>query len=315
MAWCVPLRAVQIVLLYVPLVVRGGDSAQRAGPRDGDTWVTAGVLPTPWRAFRADTNAVGDLRAEALAGRLLVNWKPADTGVMGAALFASTDYPGHWPARDWKSVVIRRRGDAWQADVPVESLDVPLAYFLVATNSAGVVVSPVRLCRPRALGLEEPTRYFWPFLEGFEQGLESWRSFSEAPLGTSRAAKNGRASLRVTVAPGKESALVGTTRVRGWLLEERAVRGIAIWLRSDRAGRARFSFLSHAFTTNQLVAEFPRTVPVGNAWQKAELHFDTLSAFKPAELDLVTIEFHGAAGTEFLLDDLSLLGRWRLDLE
>ena len=71
----------------------------------------------------------------------------------------------------------------------------------------------VRYVGPRAAGLEEATRVFWPFLDGFEEQLEGWRLAEKdgafTPLQKGTPPKNGKAALlaylqqlRVTPAPG-----------------------------------------------------------------------------------------------------------------
>jgi hypothetical protein len=174
----------------------------------------------------------------------------------------------------------------------------------------------MRLARPRALGLEEPTRIFWPFLEGFEEGLESWRLLSggAAELKTGTPVKNGKAALVAAVPAGKKSVAVATTRVRGWFAEEHGARGLSVWLRArEGTGHARFTLMAQAFTTNQVVAVRAGDVPLTAQWQRVELPFSSFPKIPRLGLDLFTIEFIADGPREFLVDDLQLLGRWPVD--
>ena len=67
---------------------------------------------------------------------------------------------------------------------------------------------------PLALGLKEPTRFFWPFIEGFELDLDGWRVGEGADVRTDSSAKNGRAALIARVPADRHATTVTTTPVR-----------------------------------------------------------------------------------------------------
>jgi hypothetical protein len=120
----------------------------------------------------------------------------------------------------------------------------------------------------------------------------------------------------VQVPAGRRSASVQTTRLRGWLVGEQGAEGIGVWLRTrSGTGRAVFTLAGNAFSTNQFLSRRSEPVMVSTNWSKARLTFDSFPKAPLAELDLFTIEFAAEPGTELLIDDLHLLGRWREDFE
>jgi len=74
------------------------------------------------------------------------------------------------------------RGGIWDARLAITELDVPVVYFVEERQKGRTNVSAMRACHPQAAGLEMPSRMFWPFIEGFEEGLESWQ-LHRAPKG------------------------------------------------------------------------------------------------------------------------------------
>ncbi len=174
-----------------------------------------------------------------------------------------------------------------------------------------MTASPMRIASARALGLEQPTRIFWPFLEGFEQGLQGWRIIDGPELHTGLPPKNGRAALAIRVPDSKRSVTVVTTRLRGWFLEEHGATGIALWLRTRTGSAAAvFTVFANAFSTNQIVARRAAPTVITDRWTNVELPFQSFPRFPIGEVDLFSIELTGQPGTEFLLDDVELLGRW-----
>ena len=291
-------------------------------PPPADAWLTNAVPASEFfLPARGQTNGFETLRAEAIAEQLRISWSPttAETNTP-VTVFVSVDEPGHWRVRDWRPFPMTWRGANWEATVPVEQLDVPLVYFVEDAGRTRTNVSALRLCRPRGTGLEAPSRLFWPFLEGFELGAASWRLVRTgpevAPPRIVSAARTGHAALAVSIPPGQRSVTLATTRVRGWQLEQSGATGVRVWLRAPAgAGRANFTLHADAFTTNQVLGLFPAPVTLGSEWQPAELPFSALPKFPFERVDWLTIEFVGASGQEFLLDDLQLLGRWKLELE
>lgn len=255
---------VVLVTTLATMLFRMPVGAQTAPP-PADEWITSTVwYPTPFRADQVRSNAFNTfagLQAEVAMGQLKIRCPtaafPDQTNVQ---LHVSVDAAGHWPARDWRTQPMSRHEVVWEAVVPVFDLDLPLAYFVTAPQAPVPGVSPMRLLQPRALGLTQPTRLFWSFLEGFEEGLESWRVLAPegAQLHTDSTARMGRAAMAVTLPEGKHSVTVGTTRLRPWHLWKFNCCGLRVWLRTrEGAGRARFSLLTNAYTTNQAVAVFP----------------------------------------------------------
>lgn len=296
--------------------------AGQSGPAEtsgGDAWLLPpGVYPPGLLPALVQSNLFAGLRAEAVAGRIQVVWMPnSSSAPTQVVLRASTSGPGHWPARDWRSYPMSLHGTQWSASLPVEDIDEPILYFVRSAGAGGAALSPIRILSPGAAGLDAPTP-FWPFLEGFEGGLESWRLFSDneilPPLEISPSAKSGRASLRVRVPAGRRSVTLATTRLRGWSLERRQATGVCLWLRTaEGSGRARFSMLAHAFTTNQTSRVWPTDVALDDRWRRVDLYFAEVPPGPLRAIDLFCIECIADGEREFLLDDLQLLGPWNLD--
>jgi hypothetical protein len=302
------LIAATIVLLQT-VIVRARDAQPGS-----DTWLTnAPALPEPHAATANDTNRFANLKTEAVAGKLLVRWETGEQ-FSEARIIASADAPGHWPARDWRTFPMRRTPTGWLTEVPADSLDVPLIYFAVTADHGRAVASPMRMAQPRALGLEEPTRLFWPFIEGFEQGTEGWRPVGGPALRRDVEAKSGRASLAIRVPKERRTATLVTTRLRGWFLEEHGATGITLWLRMKAGtGTARFALFANAFSTNQVIARRTEAVKLTEKWTQAVLLFGSFPKLPLGDVDLFSVEFTGEPGTELLIDDVRLLGRWPLD--
>lgn len=207
-----------------------------------------------------------------------------------------------------------RYGEEFKATVPLESVQVPLVYFVEVRNASTTNVSPMRSVLPRAIGIEQPAKIFWPFLDGFEIGTESWRSLSGGRLSTSMEAKNGKAALSIRIPDDRVSMAVATTRLRGWFAQEHQARGFGFWARTKTGeGEVRCSLLANAFTTNQIIVAQTAATKLTSAWKRVEVPFSDFPRFPIGDLDLVSFEFSGAHGREFLLDDFFLLGRWRFE--
>lgn len=300
--------ALMLLILPAPAVFARGPLA------GADQWLTneAAMFPENFTNATVSTNHFATLHAEVVADLLQVTCA-AGENVSDMRLVASADAPGHWPARDWHTRAMSRRGATWVAALPVDSLDVPQIYFVVAREQGKPVVSPLRILEPRALGLERPTRLFWAFIEGFEQDLESWQVTDPAAgIRTDGRAKNGRAALVLRVPAGARSVSVQTTKLRGWFLQEHGATGLGLWLRvKSGTGRTAFSLTTQAFSTNRVVARRTEVLSVSTNWMKAVLPFDSFPKFPVGDVDLFSIEFAAEPGTELLLDDVHLLGRWR----
>ncbi len=286
----------------------------------GDEWVPGrGVFPAYILTNQVKTNGFESLHAEVVAERLSVLWTgTADTN-LSVSLLASEDKPGHWPARDWHAYAMIRAGESWVGALPVEDLDIPLVYFVWSSGAGATNVSPMRVCSPRDAGLETPTRIFWPFLEGFEEGTESWTLLDPDPdtpaLGVSAISKSGKAALLVGRSPEqKRSTTVGTTRLRGPKIVSVGATGVTLWMRTVQgAGRARFTLYANAFGTNQVAATLPKDTPLTSKWRKVDLLFESFEKVPVAGVDYLAIELIADDATGFLLDDMQLLGPWATD--
>jgi hypothetical protein len=267
------------------------------------------------------SNLFSDLHAEVVAEKLVVFWTPDAAAPTGSVVVhASAADLAHWPTRDWRSYPMTRIDMRWQTALPVEDPDVPLVYFVAAAGSGVTNGSATRGVLPRAAGLEEPTRPFWPFLEGFEQGCDSWRVVSggsrSASLRTNSAARTGNFALSVTIPAGQRSVTVATTRLRGWQARAEDATGLRVWLKTrEGTGRARCSLLANAGATNQSIAPWPNDLTLTDRWRKLELSFNALPGLPLGAVDLFAIEFIADGPREFLIDDLQLLGPWKTDVE
>ena len=295
--------------------------AQIPKPR-ADQWLSGAYeYPVAAGGKVGSTTGFEAIETDAVAGRLKVYWNSgAATGSGGVTLFASAETAGHWPARDWRQYPMSLRAGRWEASVPVESVDIPMIFFLRVGEGAGARLSAMRSCVPRAAGLEEPSRIFWPYLEGFEDGSTSWRSFGASvgavPFEIDPLAKQGKASLRVTVPGAGRSVGVATTRVRGWQIVERSATGLRLWMRTrSGAGRVRFTLFANAGGPLEVVMAYDREVTLSDRWQKVDLAFGRFGKGPLAEVDLLALEFSADGAREFLVDELQLLGPWKLEVE
>ena len=284
-----------------------------------DAWVAGAVVfPRGLATNALQPDAFAALRTEHLAEQLKVRWHPASPPAQPRVLLHfSADAPGHWPARDWRTLPLTQRGMVWEATLPVEELDVPLVYFVSDGSPTPALLSPMRVVSPRLAGMEKPSRIFWPFLDGFEEGVASWE-LSSAPatipqLKTSQDAHDGNAALSVTLPAGQRSVTVSTTRVRGWHYSLQLATGLRVWLRAPGgSGRARFTLHANAGTTNAVAVVSTIEAVLDDKWRKVDLSFSSFPNFPVVSTDLFSIEFSGEGSREFLVDDLRLLGRWKL---
>jgi len=281
-----------------------------------DRWLEGeAAFPGDFARARPNLSAFSSLQAEILVGKLKLYWTPAsmDTNAQVTAL-ASFDAPGHWPARDWRRFLMQPRGTRWEGSLPVEHTGVPVVYFVEARRAQATDVSPLRVCRPDALGLEAPSRVPWPFLEGFEQGAESWRLEGDEtllpPLEVRAPGHDSNHALTVRLPPGKHSITITTTRPRGWQILQHSALGLRLWLRATPAtGRARFTIFANARTETQTSVVFPEEPALEGDWREVELLFDPLSRLPLAETDLLAIEFIGVGPAEFQVDNLEWITR------
>lgn len=282
-----------------------------------DAWLEGSFLYPRWLATNAlRGDAFSGLRVEHLAEQLKVRWQPtASEGRPRVVLHYSADAPGHWPARDWRTLPMVQRGAVWEATLPVDDLDVPLVYFVSDGSAAPALLSPMRVAAPRLLGMEKPSRIFWPFLDGFEEGVAGWEliSVGGAPLKVSASAHDGNAALSVTLPAGQRSVTVSTTRVRGWHYSHQLATGLRVWLRAPGGtGIVRFALHAQSGTTNAVVVGSTVEAPVDDRWRAVDLSFTSFPNFPVVGTDRFSLQFSGEGPAELLVDDLRLLGRWRL---
>ncbi len=288
-----------------------------------DVWVTNQIaFPRQVSTQLVQAAEFKNLHAETSLDRyLLVLWGPEhlDTNAV-VTLEASAGELSHRLVRDWRAHPMHLSGTNWAARPPVDGLYVPVVYFIRAVSGGVTNISPMRACDPAAAGLVAPSRPFWPFLEGFEQGTESWQRLPDqsenAPMETDPTAKSGLHSLKVSLPPDQHSVSVATARIHGWQLVEQQARGVGLWLRTKSGiGKARFALHANAFETNHLTCVSSVEADLTDHWQKVLLPLSTFSNLPVAEVDWFTIEFMGAGPTDFLVDDVQLLGLWKLEGE
>ncbi len=289
------------------------------GKQLADAWVSEAVqFPRGIATNGLNREMFRALAAEHLAEQLKVRWQPTPPPAQPKlTLHFSADAPGHWPARDWRSVPFIQRGAVWEAALPVDDLDVPLVYFVSDGLPVPALLSPMRVVSPRLVGMEKASRVFWPFLDGFEDGAAGWELASSAtaagPLKTSPAAHDGKAALSITLPAGERAVSIGTARVRGWHYSHQLASGLRIWLRAPGGnGKARFYLHAGHGTANVLVSASTIEAELDDKWRKVDLSFSSFPNFQPVGTDWFRIEFSGEGPREFLVDDVRLLGRWRL---
>lgn len=285
-----------------------------------DTWVVGRAqFPRGLVTNAVNVEAFRSLAAEHLAEQLRVRWQPPVSPASARlVLHFSGDAPGHWPARDWRVLPFAQRGAVWEATLPVDDLDVPVVYFVSDGSPVPAVLSPMRVVSPRLVGMEKPSRVFWPFLDGFEEGVSGWELPTAAGAGAppprlSPAAHDGKAALSVTLPAGQRSVTVGTARVRGWHYSHQLATGLRVWLRAPGgAGRARFTLHAGYGTTNAVAAVSTIEATLDDQWRKVDLSFSSFPNFQAVGTDWFSIELSGESPREFLVDDVRLLGRWKL---
>jgi hypothetical protein len=297
-------------------------ASQTNPPPPADVWVTNHVqLPAGLNTNLVLRTGFETLQAEVNVGRLKILWSPRPLNTNASVtLVASADDLSHRRVRDWSFYPMNLQGNHWAARLPVDDVDVPVVYLLRTIYAGETNLSPMRVCFPRMAGLEEPSRIFWPFLEGFEMGAESWSLLASqaepASLTIDPTAKNGHAALRVSLPAGKRSVTVATTRVRGWQIQQNLATGLRLWLRTrEGTGRVRFTLFANAFEPNQMFSMSSIESKLDHQWKKIELPFASFPKLPLGGVDWFTIEFIGTGPREFLIDDLQLLGRWKIEME
>ena len=279
----------------------------------------SGTYPKAVDRGEVDSKLFPELKVEGIAGKLKFSFESAGLEAGAAVrLWTSADEPGHWPARHWVAIPMKPAGRDRVAKLPIDALDIPVVYFVEALTAGVSRLSPLRICEPRELGLEKPSRPFWSFLDGFETGLAGWRSLSGevsgAALETVEEPMNGRRSLRARIPDNKASISIGTTAVREWHARLMGASGVRFHARTvSGAGRIRLTALAHAFSGQQQVSEMRQTIRIGTEWKQIDVFFREFPGLNLKQIDLLAFEFIGEPEAEFLMDDLRLLGNWASD--
>jgi hypothetical protein len=224
------------------------------------------------------------------------------------------------------------RGTNWEATLPVDDLFEPVIYFTQMNDGAphaangtekpgrggSESISPMRITIPVLLGMEMPSHPFYPFIEGFEEGLHRWEIIGATPAGSELQIvplpHQGKAALQVRIPGPGDSLTIATTRIRGRQFVDHYATGIQLWLRArEGSGRVHFTLFANAHGTNQIsvTANLPDPV-IGIQWRKFELPLESFPGVPMQDIDWFAIELIGTPDATFLLDDLSLMGPWTL---
>ncbi len=304
------------ILVLIGILLAPAAFAAETNSFPGDGWITNRItLPRIIGTNRVNFADFARLHAREAGGRLKIRW-PGDTNATDVTAWISLEPLGHWKSRDWRPRKMALGELGWEANVPVEDLDEPIAYFVSAVRTGRTNFSILRRVIPREAGLPQPTSVFWPFLEGFEEGAHSW--WTEGGAGgaassLSLEARTGYASLRLAIPTRGRSATVLTTRIRGSVIHASQAMGLRFWVRgSGGEGKLKLTAFADAETLSQTSAGFRAEVAVGGngTWQKVEVLFAELGSFPVAALDRVAFEFSGPGNAALFLDDLELIGPW-----
>ena len=89
----------------------------------------------------------------------------------------------------------------------------------------------------------------------------------------------------------------------------------SLFVLSALAGWTGGTLFANAFEPNQVLSLSSIEPKLNNRWQKIELPFSSFSKLPMGNVDWFTIEFIGTGPRDFLIDDLQLLGRWKIEME
>ncbi len=293
-------------------VPAGFAAATTAFPGDG--WITNRIsVPRTVGTNLLNFASFSGLHAREVGGRLKIRW-PGDTNASAVTAWISAEAPGHWKSRDWRPRTMFLGEQGWETNVPVEDPDEPVAYFVSAVQGGRTNFSILRSVVPHEAGLSRPTAAFWPFIEGFEEGIEGWWiEGAGGALSVAGEGRTGRGALRLAIGERGAVATVFTTRVRGSRAQSVGALGLRFWARGSAGGsRLRLTAFADAETLRQASASFRTEVTPGNipGWQKVEVLFAELGAFPLPAMDRMAFEFSGPPNSALLIDDLELIGPW-----
>ena len=204
---------------------------------------------------------------------------------------------------------MRRRQHLYDVKVPVSDIDVPMVYYVVVETPSGPIASPTRVISPRVAGMEKASTVFWPFIEGYENGMGNWTITGGA---LSNEARSGGKALEVSVTSAAQPATISTTKVRGWHFINQRARAIRLWLKADSPATARFILTTDARTKNQKHFTSRIVAKIEREWQSVDLPLDSFKVALRSRIDQFTIQFSAGSRANVLIDDLQYLGRWRI---
>ena len=266
----------------------------------------------------ASGSCTGSVSAAFVERRLTVAWRfegescsTAATSGSTARVIASTDAPGHWAVRDWRSWPMTAKAGGWEARIPLASATTPVVYFVESTTAGTTHASAMRCFRPSAAGVDEPTLPFARHLEGFEQGTVGWEWGGSGDgaewMRLTTNAWNGRGALRIEIPRGRASATVGTVRLRGWMLSEQSPRNLVVVARTEGGGgRLRWALHGDARTSGLAVYPSKEETEVAPTWRRIAVPLESFVNLRPRAVDWLTIQFVADSGRAVLLDDLEL---------
>jgi len=254
------------------------------------------------------------LVVEPIIGKLKVVWRPKAglKAIRDAEFWYSLGPPGRWKGRHWEKVPLKKRGIGMETWLPVDSIEVPLLCLVKVTLAGGEKVLPMEEFIPGALGLEAPTRAFWPFLEGFEEGGGRWRVSGSGRAAVVAGGHSGKHSLGLSLHPDRSQETVSTSLIQGWHFDFQNAEGLRIWARSKEAG-VKVRLLLETEAQEVTLIPHPSELDATSSW--TALDFDLLGVKNLVLGDIVRVHFAVVAppGGTVQFDDLQLLGKWVLD--
>lgn len=315
-AWVAAVAVALMSVVASPPSLRAAESPGPVAEEPADAWLGGdGAVPPPEAGVVEGGSRFALLAASRGGNRMTIRWPNPGPAATEVTVWASADEPGHWGVRDWRrfpmAVTRTGEGESWEAAVPVASVAVPTVYSVRGVIDGLPRVSGLRIFRPERAGMTEPTSPFLGFVDGFEEGLEGW----EGPVVEGRAgvvsrstnALSGRWSLRVEVPPGRGSVVVGTVRIRGWMLREPGVTAVRLAVRTESGeGRLRLALHSRARTDRLAVHPVVDEPRVGPQWQRVEVPLEAFRGLEPGAVDWFSVQLVAESGRALLLDDVEL---------
>ncbi len=262
-------------------------------------------------AVQAGSFESSNLRAnvEGIIGKL--KFVVSDTGELSQnsyRLLVSRGPKGRWMKRRWEVFDLRKRGAGLETWLPVESVNLPVFFYVKSINANGSVsLGPIQRVVPLDLDIEKPSRPFWPFLEGFENSTGAWTIGSEVTL-SKKEAYSGKASLKVGFAQGRYQTSISTDLIQGWHWSFVETEGLRIWCRSE-GGAATLGLaveVENEEGTSLMV--FPHRYPLSEHWEALDFDLSQIRHLDMASIVRIHFEIRSTLRESVFLDDLQLLG-------